>query len=28
VLELETAPGHLIRVPLDQVHKANLKFEW
>lgn len=27
-LDLETAPGHLIRVPLDQVLKANLKFEW
>ncbi len=27
-LEMETAPQHLVRVPLDQVHKANLKFEW
>ena len=27
-LEVETAPGHRIRVPLDQVQKANLKFEW
>ena len=27
-LELELAPDHLVRVPLDQVEKANLKFEW
>ncbi len=27
-LELETAPGHLVQVPLEQVQKANLKFEW
>ena len=27
-LELEIAPGNLVRVPLDTVHKANLKFEW
>ncbi len=27
-LELEVAPDHLVRVPLDQVEKANLKFEW
>jgi ribosome maturation factor RimP len=27
-LELETGPGHLVRVPLEQVQKANLKFEW
>jgi ribosome maturation factor RimP len=27
-LELETAPGRQLRVPLDQVQKANLKFEW
>ncbi|HEX4748288.1 MAG TPA: ribosome maturation factor RimP [Bryobacteraceae bacterium] len=27
-LELELAPNHLVRVPLDQVEKANLKFEW
>lgn len=27
-LELELAPEHLVRVPLDQVEKANLKFEW
>jgi ribosome maturation factor RimP len=28
MLELETAPGHLVRVPLGQVQKAKLKFEW
>ncbi len=28
VLELETGPGHLVRVPLANVQKANLKFEW
>lgn len=27
-LEVEVAPEHLVRVPLDQVQKANLKFEW
>ncbi len=27
-LELETAPGHVVQVPLEQVQKANLKFEW
>ena len=27
-LELETTPGHRVHVPLDQVQKANLKFEW
>jgi ribosome maturation factor RimP len=27
-LEVEIAPEHLVRVPLDQVQKANLKFEW
>jgi ribosome maturation factor RimP len=27
-LELELAPDHLVRVPLEQVEKANLKFEW
>jgi ribosome maturation factor RimP len=26
-LEVEIAPEHLVRVPLDQVQKANLKFE-
>ena len=25
---LETAPGHTMRFPFDQVRKANLKFEW
>jgi ribosome maturation factor RimP len=28
MLELETAPGHLVRIPLGQVQKAKLKFEW
>lgn len=27
-LQMEVAPEHLVRVPLDQVQKANLKFEW
>jgi ribosome maturation factor RimP len=27
-LEVEVAPEHSLRVPLDQVQKANLKFEW
>jgi len=27
-LQVETAPGHLVQVPLEQVQKANLKFEW
>lgn len=27
-LEVEVAPGNLVRVPLDTVQKANLKFEW
>lgn len=27
-LEIETASGHLVQVPLEQVQKANLKFEW
>jgi len=27
-LELEVAPGNLVRVPLETVQKANLKFEW
>ena len=26
-LEVEIAPGHSVRLPLDQVQKANLKFE-
>jgi len=28
MLELETEPGHTVRVPLGQVQEANLKFEW
>ena len=28
VLEIETPEGEPVRVPLDQVGKANLKFEW
>ncbi|HTU45486.1 MAG TPA: ribosome maturation factor RimP [Bryobacteraceae bacterium] len=28
VLDLEISPGCLLHVPLEQVHKANLKFEW
>lgn len=28
MLELEIAPGELVHIPLDQVQKANLKFEW
>jgi len=28
VLEVETVPGHVVRVPLGQVQKAKLKFEW
>ena len=28
VLEIETGPGVLLHVPLEQVRKANLKFEW
>ncbi len=27
-LEIETAPSERLRIPLDQVQKANLKFEW
>ncbi len=27
-LQVETAPGHLVPVPLEQVQKAKLKFEW
>jgi ribosome maturation factor RimP len=27
-LELELPAGDLLRIPLTQVHKANLKFEW
>jgi len=28
VLNIEAAPNELVHVPLDQVQKANLKFEW
>src|ERR1700761_112110 len=28
IIALEPSPGRVIRVPLDQVEKANLKFEW
>ena len=28
LLELEVQPGSLVHVPLEQVQKANLKFEW
>jgi ribosome maturation factor RimP len=27
-LEVEITPEHLVRIPLDRVQKANLKFEW
>jgi len=27
-LDMEIAPGQVVRVPLEQVQKANLKFEW
>jgi ribosome maturation factor RimP len=27
-IALEIAPGQTVRVPFDQVQKANLKFEW
>ncbi len=27
-LELEISPGRMLHVPLEQVQKANLKFEW
>ena len=27
-LEVEVTPGNLVRVPLETVQKANLKFEW
>ena len=27
-LELETRPGEMVQIPLPQVQKANLKFEW
>jgi ribosome maturation factor RimP len=28
VLHLEVSPGRLLQVPLEQVQRANLKFEW
>jgi ribosome maturation factor RimP len=28
IVSLEVTPGKIIRFPLDQVQKANLKFEW
>jgi hypothetical protein len=28
ILTLEPAPGKSVEVPLDQVERANLKFEW
>jgi ribosome maturation factor RimP len=28
VLDIEIAPNELVHIPLDQVQKANLKFEW
>ena len=28
ILTLEPSPGRSVQVPLDQVEKANLKFEW
>jgi ribosome maturation factor RimP len=28
ILTLEPSPGKIVQVPLDQVEKANLKFEW
>ena len=28
ILTLEPTPGRSVRLPLDQVEKANLKFEW
>jgi ribosome maturation factor RimP len=28
VISLETKPGETLRLPFDQVKKANLKFEW
>jgi ribosome maturation factor RimP len=27
-LHLEISPGHVVPIPLEQVEKANLKFEW
>ena len=28
VVTLETGPGNARQIPLEQIHKANLKFEW
>jgi ribosome maturation factor RimP len=28
VITLEPSPGHSVRVPLEQVERANLKFDW
>jgi ribosome maturation factor RimP len=28
MLQVEVAPGHTVHIPLEQVEKANLKFEW
>ena len=28
IITLEPSPGHSVQFPLDQVEKANLKFEW
>jgi len=28
IITLEPAPGKSVRFPLDQVERANLKFEW
>ena len=28
ILQLEISPGELVHVPIEQVQKANLKFEW
>ena len=28
ILHVEISPGHRVQVPLEQVQKANLKFEW
>jgi hypothetical protein len=28
ILTLEPSPGRSVQFPLDQVEKANLKFEW
>lgn len=28
VLDVETTPGHTVHIPLEQVQKAKLKFEW